>query len=79
MGSLYIVLEGALDAGGRLLGPGESYGGSFLLRQSANAAGVVVQGTRLFRLSLQSFDDLCERHPRLGLKLYRNLAESQCQ
>jgi hypothetical protein len=38
-GSLYIVLEGALEVDGRRLGPGESYGGSFLLRQSAAPAG----------------------------------------
>jgi hypothetical protein len=73
---LYIVLEGEVLYGERTIGLGQSLGAWSLLRRLAGDRFTAVSAARLLRLSLESFDVLCDRHPRLGLKLYRNLAEN---
>jgi RimJ/RimL family protein N-acetyltransferase len=74
--SLYIVLEGAIQAEGREYPVGTSLAADVLLRRAPGPAALALPGSRLLRLTLHDFDALCERYPRLGMKLYRNLAEA---
>jgi CRP-like cAMP-binding protein len=74
---MYIILSGGVEAAGRVYGPGESLGATCLLTRRTAAPACTIQETHVFRLSLECFDDLCSRHPNLGIKLYRNLAEQQ--
>lgn len=71
---LHIVLAGSVTAGGRTLGRGECFGAAAMLGQTGEGAAIAGDGVRLLRLTPQALAALGERHPRLGLKLYRNLA-----
>jgi len=72
--SLYVVLDGAIISGEQSLQAGTSFGADTLLLRKPSPQATAQPGARLLRLTLQDFDALCERYPRLGLKLYRNLA-----
>jgi hypothetical protein len=72
--SLYIVLEGEASTGDQAYPAGTSFGAQTLLLRKPLPAAAAQSKARLLRLSLGNFDALCERYPRLGLKLYRNLA-----
>ena len=78
-GGLYIVLGGSLLAGDRTLGPGDSLGERSLLTGQVEPASAGPEASpfaaHLLHLSPKAFDELCERYPRLGLKLYRNLGK----
>ena len=74
MDALYIVLGGDLRAGARLVGPRDCIGAGALLGQTPEGAATAGEGLRLLRLSPQGLAGLSDQHPRLGLKLYRNLA-----
>jgi CRP-like cAMP-binding protein len=75
--SLYIVLEGCVQLDGKDYLAGSSFGAQALLHRQPISGGSVQTGTRLLRLTLRDFDTLSERYPRLGLKLYRNLAAKE--
>jgi hypothetical protein len=60
-----------------VFGPGESLGAPCLLTRRPDQPVFAQENTSLFCLTLASFDSLCSRHPNLGIKLYRNLAEQQ--
>ncbi|MDP3047162.1 MAG: hypothetical protein Q8O07_06760, partial [Chloroflexota bacterium] len=72
--TLHLILEGSVTAGSRSLGPKECFGAAALLGQGAEAPAVAGPGVRLLRLTPAGLDALSDRHPRLGLRLYRNLA-----
>lgn len=74
---LYIILDGQLAGSGRLYGPGESLGASCLLTRRPAPPVCGSEPSTLLCLSLERFDELCSRHPNLGIKLYRSLAEQQ--
>jgi RimJ/RimL family protein N-acetyltransferase len=72
--ALNIVLAGAVTQGGRTLAHGDSFGGSALLGVPAGDPGTAGEGARLLRLTPHAFAALGERHPRLSLRVYRNIA-----
>jgi hypothetical protein len=72
--TLHLILEGNVTSGGQSLGPKECFGVAALLGQGAEAPAVAGPGVRLLRLTSEGLDALSDRHPRLGLRLYRNLA-----
>lgn len=76
---LHILIDGeATSSRGRLVA-GDSFGALQLL--GGQPGDPVYAGTnlRLLRLQPDEFLTLCERHPHLGLKLYRNLAAQMLQ
>jgi GNAT superfamily N-acetyltransferase len=72
--SLYIVLAGSVNLNGRALGRGDCFGASAMLGQPSEGTAIANEGTRLMRVTPSDLNALSEKHPRLGLKLYRNLA-----
>jgi RimJ/RimL family protein N-acetyltransferase len=75
---MYIVLDGVAACEDVMLEQGESFGEGVLLGSregGARGAGPfqVREPVRLLRLTRRDFQALCDHHPRLGLKLYRNL------
>jgi GNAT superfamily N-acetyltransferase/CRP-like cAMP-binding protein len=72
--TLHLILAGNVTADGRSLGPKECFGAAALLGQGAEAPAVAGSGVHLLRLTPAGLDALSDRHPRLGLRLYRNLA-----
>jgi RimJ/RimL family protein N-acetyltransferase len=73
--SLYVILSGAVQYQDKNLVAGASFGASAILQRRPAPSAIPQAETRLLRLSLKEFDALCEHYPRLGLKLYRNLAQ----
>jgi RimJ/RimL family protein N-acetyltransferase len=71
---LWVLLAGQVRCGGRSLTAGECLGPDVLLGGPAGSPVEITNEARLISLSPDSFRALCSRHPRLGLKLYRNLA-----
>jgi hypothetical protein len=73
--SLHIVLEGQVRQGGQTLAPGQWWGAEAILRGQAEAQPATAgRGVRVLSLSPGALAQLAERHPRLAVKLYRNLA-----
>lgn len=72
--SLHVVLAGAVTLGGRNVGPRECFGAGALLGQSLGGEAVTGDGARLLNLTPEGLAGLSDAHPRLGLKLFRNLA-----
>ncbi len=77
-GSLYVVTSGQVQVGGRAYGPGECVGTAALLEAARTAGDDAVAGadTQILALSPTALQALGERYPRLGVKLYRNLAQN---
>jgi N-acetylglutamate synthase-like GNAT family acetyltransferase len=73
--SLHVVLEGAILSGEQTSGPGSAVNTSALMSQPARAAVCAAAvPARVLTLSPAAFAQLGEQHPRLAVKLYRNLA-----
>jgi CRP-like cAMP-binding protein len=72
--TLHLILAGNVTADGRSLGPKDCFGAAALLGQGAEVPAVAGPGVHLLRLTPAALDALSDRHPRLGLRLYRNLA-----
>jgi RimJ/RimL family protein N-acetyltransferase len=70
---LHIVLAGTVTLDGKTFGRGACLGAAALLGQVEEGRAVAGEGARLLRLTTQGLAELSERHPRLGLRLYRNL------
>jgi RimJ/RimL family protein N-acetyltransferase len=73
---LFVVLRGTVRCDGQVYCGGESLGAGALVQRSAANHLAVLEDAGLFCLSLPAFDSLCNLHPRLGITLYRCLAES---
>lgn len=73
---LYLVLTGCVAVNGRPLSRGATFGVSAVLGQGSGEEAVAQDATRLLKLTPQNLADLSDRHPRLGMRLYRNLALS---
>ncbi len=73
---LHIVLAGTVTAGGQTLGRGECIGAGALLGQGAEGQAVAGEGAHLLKLDAAGLASLSERHPRLGVRLYRGLAQT---
>lgn len=72
--SLYLVLRGAFRQGERTFGEGQVIGARIAFGEFVNSGAVACENSRVFALTKEELDSVCEAHPRLGLKLYQNLA-----
>jgi RimJ/RimL family protein N-acetyltransferase len=72
---LCLILKGGLQVSNRSLGPGECCGERLLLSGQGELTVTAGQQTSLLRLSPHPFNDLIERYPHLGLKLFRNFCQ----
>ena len=70
---LHIVLAGNVALDGKPLEHSACLGAAALLGQVGEGRAVAGAGARLLRLTTQGMAALSENHPRLGLRLYRNL------
>ena len=75
--SLHIVLGGAMTCGTRTLGQGDFAGAGALLGQGPHAAVVAGTGARVLSLRPAGLTLLSQAHPRLAVKLYRNLVNQR--
>ncbi len=71
--ALHIVLGGSLTAGGRSFSAGEFSGTDALLGPAPAAPPLAGAGARVLSLSPAGLARSSEQHPRLAIKLYRNL------
>jgi RimJ/RimL family protein N-acetyltransferase len=71
--TLWVVLAGEVACAERSFTAGDCLGAAALLGGPPEPAAQVSPGARLLSLSPAGFQSLCSAHPRLGLKLYRNL------
>ena len=72
--ALHLVLAGSVSRGAEPIGAGGLVGAGALLGRPDKSGAVSGEGTRLLTLAADGFAGLCERYPRLGIKLVRNLA-----
>jgi RimJ/RimL family protein N-acetyltransferase len=72
--SLHILLAGSVRVGERVLARGECFGAAAMLGQPGERAAIAGEGARLLKITPQDLAELSDRHPRLGLRVYRNLA-----
>lgn len=70
---MHIILAGEVIVGGRTLTRGDCVGVASLLGQAEEPRAYTLEGARLLRMTPQGLAELSEHHPRLGLRLYRNL------
>lgn len=73
-GSMYLVIKGAFKNGERVIGQGGVMGAGIAFGDVPDTGVVASENARVFALSKAELDAVCEAHPRLGLKLYQNLA-----
>jgi hypothetical protein len=71
---MYLVVKGAFKSGDRTVGQGDVLGAGIPFGDASDAGAVATEDGRVFALSKGELDAMCEAHPRLGLKLYQNLA-----
>jgi hypothetical protein len=72
--TMYLVVKGAFRAGDQTVGQGAFLGAGIPFGEMADTGAVAVEDSRVFALTKAQLDAVCEAHPRLGLKLYQNLA-----
>lgn len=71
---LHILVDGEAKSSTKQFSPGDSFGALQMLGVPTAEPVYAVKNSRMLRLLPDEFQQLCERHPFLGLKLYRNLA-----
>ena len=71
---LYVVLRGSVGCCGKVYTTGQSLGAAALIRRAQDGEMTILEDASLFCLPLESFDNLCNLRPRLGIQLYRCLA-----
>jgi RimJ/RimL family protein N-acetyltransferase len=72
--TMYLVVNGAFRHGDRVVGQGGVIGAGIAFGEAESTGAVAMQDSRVFALSKAELDAVCEAHPRLGIKLYQNLA-----
>ncbi len=72
--AMYLVLEGAFRAGERVYGKGDVLGAGIAFGETSDTGAVATEPSRVFALTKAELDAVAEAHPRLGIKLYQNLA-----
>ncbi|HZQ10731.1 MAG TPA: GNAT family N-acetyltransferase [Anaerolineae bacterium] len=72
--ALYIILGGAVKNGDRVIGKGGVVGAKIAFGGADDTGAAAIEPTRVFTLTKSQLDTLCQAHPRLGIKLYQNLA-----
>jgi hypothetical protein len=71
---MYLVVQGAFKGGDRVAGQGDVLGAGIPFGEVSDTGAVATENGRVFAMSKAELDAMCEAHPRLGLKLYQNLA-----
>lgn len=71
---MYLVVKGAFKTGERVIGQGGVIGAGLAFGDPSHTGAIALEDSRVFALTKAELDDVCENHPRLGLKLYQNLA-----
>lgn len=72
--TMYLVVSGAFQNGEQVMNQGDVIGAGIAFGSTPETGAVAAESARVFALSKSELDALCETHPRLGLKLYQNLA-----
>lgn len=72
--TMYLVVNGAFRQGERVTGQGGVIGGGIAFGEASDTGAVAIENSRVFALTKAELDAVCEAHPRLGIKLYQNLA-----
>jgi RimJ/RimL family protein N-acetyltransferase len=72
--TLYLVVSGALKSGELTIRQGGVVGAGIPFGDTADTGAVAIEPARVFALTKAELDHLCQAHPRLGIKLYQNLA-----
>jgi RimJ/RimL family protein N-acetyltransferase len=72
--ALHIVLAGSVCHGEKIINAGGCVNPDILFGQQDAITPIAGDKTRLLTLSRENLTALCDRYPRLGLKLYQNLA-----
>lgn len=72
--TMYLVVNGAFRLQEGVVGQGGVIGADIAFGDAADIRAVAIEDARVFALTKAELDALCEAHPRLGLKLYQNLA-----
>jgi CRP-like cAMP-binding protein len=86
--SMYLILDGAVEVLGErgghrrvlgTLGAGQLFGeGGFLMGTPRSADVVAIADSQLVVLDVESFGRLGEQHPKVALKVMRNLCRALC-
>lgn len=74
-GSIYLVVQGRFQSGERILEQGGLVGAGIAFGEMADTGAVALEPSRVFALTGAQLSEVCEAHPRLGIKLYQNLAQ----
>ena len=72
--ALHIVLAGSVRHGDETINTGGCVNADVLFGKSDAITPIANEGTRLLTLTRTQLTNLCDRYPRLGMKLYQNLA-----
>ncbi|HEX7587444.1 MAG TPA: GNAT family N-acetyltransferase [Anaerolineae bacterium] len=72
--AMHLVLTGSVKHGEQTIPAGGCVNPDVLFGQADAVTPVAGQDTRLLTLTCESITALCDRYPRLGMKLYQNLA-----
>ncbi len=72
--AMYIVLAGSVRHGEQTVGAGGCVNADVLFGHPDAITPIAGDGARLLSLSHAKLVELCDRYPRLGMKLYQNLA-----
>lgn len=72
--AMHIVLAGTVRQGEQTFERGGVINAGALLGTPSESVAVTGPGARVLSLTAANFSALCEKHPRLGIKLYQNLA-----
>ncbi len=72
--AIYLVVAGAFRAGDRVAGKGDIMNAGIAFGEVASTGAVAMEASRVFALTKAELDSVAEAHPRLGIKLYQNLA-----
>lgn len=75
--TMHLVVKGAFKVGERVIGQGGVIGAGIAFGDESDTGAVAAEDSRVFALSKPALDAVCEAHPRLGIKLYQNLAALQ--
>jgi hypothetical protein len=72
--TIYLVVNGSFKQGDRVVGQGGIIGAGLAFGEATDTGAVAQENGRVFALTKPELDEVCEHHPRLGIKLYQNLA-----
>lgn len=72
--AMHVILKGAAKMGERTIGTGGVIGSEVALGHPCDTGAVVTEKAQVFTLTAPQLNALWQDHPRLGIKLFQNLA-----